>query len=77
MSPMLEEHLKKVEEQANQVLDGFAKPRDALAKNAIRLCELIRRMDLALHAKKSKTPQDFGPLFDGLFGDVFGGRPPK
>lgn len=45
---MTNEHLQKVRERADSVLDGFAKHRDRVAQDAKELCDEVSRLHRAI-----------------------------
>ena len=75
---MTNEHLLKIRERADSVLDGFAKHREQLARDAHNLCDEVHRLNrtilgirLKIAASERKgTKLKFG---DDFWKDFLGG----
>jgi hypothetical protein len=74
MNSTLKAQLAAIRERADQVLDGMAKPRDQLAKDAKALCALVERMDAKLTELNARPKPIFVDPIDRMFNDILGGR---
>lgn len=62
--------LDEIEARANRHLDGMTVNRDAMARDVLKLCAALRRLQREV-ARPSKPDVRKEDIFSGIFGDIF------